>query len=162
MGDSLIPMGKFTRLCTLACVVFAGVAAAQSLTDLPLDLGRYRGRVVVVDFWASWCEPCRRSIPWLNAMKAKYGDDGLVIVGVNVDKERRDAVRFLASTPADFQIVFDPEGRLPARYAVKAMPSSFVFDRNGKLVDTHLGFQTMKREEYEATLRKLVLQRETP
>jgi thiol-disulfide isomerase/thioredoxin len=152
---------KFKHIAAIVCVALASASSAQTLADLTADLSPFRGRVVVVDFWASWCEPCRRSIPWLNAMSAKYGQNGLVVVGVNVDKERRDADHFLANTPADFQIVFDPEGRLPARYAVKAMPSSFVFDRSGKLVATHMGFQSAKRDQYEATLRQLVLEKET-
>jgi cytochrome c biogenesis protein CcmG/thiol:disulfide interchange protein DsbE len=119
-------------------------------------LGRLRGHVVVVDFWASWCAPCRRSIPWLNAMQAKYADRGLVVIGVNVDKERRDAEKFLAETPASFEILFDSQGELPAKYGVSAMPSSYVFDGNGTLIAKHLGFQVSKREDYEEVLRKLV------
>ncbi|HKZ72761.1 MAG TPA: TlpA disulfide reductase family protein [Steroidobacteraceae bacterium] len=133
--------------------LFAGDAlAAEPL----LDLDRVRGRVVVVDFWASWCTPCRRSIPWLNEMQAKYADRGLVIIGVNVDKSRGDAEQFLAAVPARFEIVYDPDGRLPAKFGVAAMPSSYVFDRSGKVVARHLGFQNARRAEYEKVLRELL------
>ena len=109
------------------------VSGASSVGSVPLDLARYRGRVVVVDFWASWCKPCRQSIPWLNEMRARYGDDGLVIVGVNVDALRSDAERFLREVPAEFELVYDPEGALAGLYKLQGMPMSFVFDRNGKL-----------------------------
>lgn len=138
-------------LLTLAAVV-PGSYAAEPL----LDLTKFRGSVVVVDFWASWCAPCRRSFPWLNEMQARYRDQGLVIIGVNVDAERADADKFLAAVPAGFRIVYDPTGKLPEQFGVTAMPSSFVFDRKGELVSRHLGFQNARRGEYEAVLRQLL------
>ena len=74
--------------------------------DPVVDLEEYRGKVVMLDFWASWCVPCRRSFPWMNEMQARYGDDGLVIIGVNLDNERREADAFLVEYPADFTIVY--------------------------------------------------------
>jgi thiol-disulfide isomerase/thioredoxin len=137
----------------LACVpAQPGVVAAAP----PLDLAAYKGRVVVVDFWASWCVPCRRSIPWLNEMRAKYGDRGLVVIGVNVDKDRRDATRFLSEVPAEFELVYDPDGALATQYALEGMPSSFVYSRSGELVARHLGFQNERRPEYEALLGRLL------
>jgi thiol-disulfide isomerase/thioredoxin len=144
------------RIRILLLPVFLVVLSQAAPAQTALDLNRYRGKVVVLDFWASWCVPCRRSIPWLNAMQKKYADQGLVIVGINVDEERKDAERFLAETPSTFEIIYDAAGTLPAQYGVSAMPSSFVFDRKGQLVARHLGFQNAKREEYEATLRKLL------
>jgi len=152
------------RWLMLAMLTFMMAAApvAKPGAKEALDLARYRGQVVLVDFWASWCSPCRSSIPWLNAMQEKYAGQGLVIIGVNVDKERGDAERFLAETPIHFEVVYDPEGRLPARYDVPVMPSSFVFDRSGALVARHAGFLKANRAEYEATLRNLLLARENP
>lgn len=152
------------RILLLALLLFAtgAATAARADADPALDLARYRGRVVLVDFWASWCSPCRSSIPWLNAMQAKYAGQGLVVIGVNVDKERGDALRFLAETPIHFEVVYDPDGRLPAEYGVPVMPSSFVFDRSGALVVRHAGFLNAKRAEYETTLRNLLLARENP
>jgi thiol-disulfide isomerase/thioredoxin len=121
-----------------------------------LDLGAYRGRVVVVDFWASWCAPCRRSIPWLNEMRARYGDRGLVVIGVNVDTDARDAERFMRDVPLDFEVVYDPQGTLAAQYALEGMPSSYVYSRDGELVARHLGFQNAQRAEYEALLARLL------
>ena len=98
-------------------------ASGESVT-----LDQLKGRVVYVDFWASWCGPCRRSFPWMNELQQKYGERGLTIVGVNVDKRRPDAQRFLAQTPATFTIVYDESGKTPAAYAVKGMPSSYLID----------------------------------
>lgn len=142
-----------------ACIVLLGVAlsvnATPTRTAEAFDLAQYRGKVVLVDFWASWCEPCRQSFPWLNEMQARYGDR-LVVVGINVDRERADANRFLAQVPANFRLVFDPAGELAAKYDVMGMPSSYVFDTSGTLIDKHIGFRKALRAEREAQLQKLL------
>jgi cytochrome c biogenesis protein CcmG/thiol:disulfide interchange protein DsbE len=142
----------FLGFALLGAIPGAATAAAAP----SLDLTQHRGRVVIVDFWASWCKPCRQSIPWLNAMRERYGAQGLTIIGVNVDAERRDADRFLNAVPIAFDVVFDPAGDLATQFRVKGMPSSYVFDRNGKLVDTYIGFREATRAEHEAALEKLL------
>jgi thiol-disulfide isomerase/thioredoxin len=141
----------------LALIALAATSVSAANDPVPsLDLAAYKGRVVVVDFWASWCTPCRRSIPWLNQMRARYADRGLVVIGVNVDKDARDAARFMREVPIDFDVVYDPDGTLAAKYAVEGMPSSYVYSRNGELAARHLGFHNSKRTEYEALLGRLL------
>jgi len=137
----------------LGCLTFTALAAD---TADGLDLAHYRGKVVLVDFWASWCEPCRHSFPWLNAMQAKYADRGLVIIGVNVDRERAQADQFLRDVPASFQIVYDPAGRLASQYDLPGMPVSYVIGPNGEMVGRHVGFRNAARAEREAELQKLL------
>jgi thiol-disulfide isomerase/thioredoxin len=135
----------------------AAVACASAMASQPaLDLARYRGQVVVVDFWASWCKPCRESIPWLNQMRARHGGRGLVVLGVNVDAERADADRFLSAIPVEFEVIFDPKGMLATEFGLKAMPSTFVYDRGGKLVSTYYGYREKLRSEHEAELERLL------
>jgi cytochrome c biogenesis protein CcmG/thiol:disulfide interchange protein DsbE len=133
-------------------LVFILAVSTNTTANPDFDLAQYRGKVVVVDFWASWCVPCRRSFPWLNEMHEKYADDGLVIVGVNMDASDTDAQAFLAEFPALFQIINDPDGDLAREYDVIAMPSSYVIDRDGTQVARHLGFKVKRQEEYEALL----------
>lgn len=142
---------RFILLAALACLAPAALAA-----DDPLDLARFRGKVVIIDFWASWCAPCRQSLPWLNEMQAKYRDRGLVVIGVNVDRERAEADRFLEQMPANFQIVYDPDGSLAARYHVPGMPSSYVIGRDGQQAGVHIGFRNGMREQREAELEHLL------
>lgn len=142
---------RWLLLMSLALCALNGSAAGAEL-----DLGRFRGSVVLVDFWASWCAPCRHSFPWLNEMQAKYGEHGLVVIGVNVDRERADAERFLHQTPADFLIVYDPDGSLAARYQVPGMPSSYIFGRDGELIGQHVGFRVRARQEREAELQRFL------
>jgi cytochrome c biogenesis protein CcmG/thiol:disulfide interchange protein DsbE len=120
-----------------------------------LDVSKYAGKVVYVDFWASWCVPCRKSFPWLNALVKKYPDD-LVVVGVNVDHERAAAMKFLEKYHADFPLVFDPDGKVAAAYKLEGMPSAVILGRDGKIVHRHVGFRAEKIPEYEATLRSLI------
>jgi thiol-disulfide isomerase/thioredoxin len=138
----------------LACAEMAH--AAPRVATQALDLSRHRGRVVIVDFWASWCKPCRQSIPWLNAMKTRYGEAGLTIIGVNVDAERRDADRFLRDFPIDFEVMFDPDGEVARHFKVQAMPTSYVIDRSGQIVATHLGFREAKKGEIESAIKALL------
>lgn len=145
----------------IAAVLFGAimvgtVSGATSTAATPLDLARHRGRVVIIDFWASWCKPCRQSVPWLNTMSARYGASGLTIIGVNVDAERGDADRFLRDVPIEFEIVFDPKGDLAKQFKVQAMPTSYVVDRDGNIVATHLGFRDAKKDENEAALKALL------
>lgn len=133
-------------------LAFAPAAMADKAESTSLDLGHYQGKVVVLDFWASWCGPCRRSFPWLNEMHTRYAQDGLVIIGVNLDANRPDADEFLEDYPADFRIYFDPEATLAMEYEVEAMPSSFVIGRDGQVRATHRGFKVKQQAEYEAIL----------
>lgn len=120
--------------------------------DASLDLAQYHGKVVVLDFWASWCVPCRRSFPWLNDMHRKYEEEGLVIVGVNLDIEREEAKQFLQEFPPDFQIYFDESKDVAKEFDVIAMPSSYLIGRDGEVVKRHFGFKVMKQDEYEAAI----------
>jgi DsbE subfamily thiol:disulfide oxidoreductase len=113
-----------------------------------------RGRVVLVDFWASWCVPCRKSFPWLAAMQEKYGPQGLTVVGVNLDKTRPAADAFLAQVPAPFTLAFDPAGKTAAAWGVKGMPSTFLVGRDGTLVYAHVGFDPAKTESFEKRIEE--------
>ncbi len=130
---------------SLAC--FTAVQASETF-----DPGQYAGKVVVLDFWASWCVPCRRSFPWLNAMHEKYAEQGLVIVGINLDMERGDAAKFLEEYPAEFAIVYDEDKELARQFEVVAMPSSYVIGRDGKIAARHMGFKVKQQDAYEALI----------
>lgn len=118
-----------------------------------VSLEALRGKAVYVDFWASWCGPCKRSFPWMADMQRKYGDRGFVVVAVNVDRKREDADRFLASTPAGFAVVFDASGRTPSAWEVKGMPSSYLIDASGRVAFVESGFRDERKDELEARIR---------
>ncbi|MCU6434030.1 TlpA family protein disulfide reductase [Undibacterium sp. Jales W-56] len=117
--------------------------------DGSVKLARYQGKLIYLDFWASWCGPCRQSFPWMNEMQAKYGAQGLQVIGINLDVNAEDARQFLTVTPARFIIAFDPVGATPRSYGVKGMPSSFLIDPEGKILFEHIGFKETDRVHLE-------------
>jgi thiol-disulfide isomerase/thioredoxin len=112
-----------------------------------------RARLTYIDFWASWCGPCRQSFPWLNQMQARYGAKGLRVVGVNLDAKTADAERFLKDVPATFEIAFDPQGGSGRAYALKGMPSAVLLGADGKVIETHQGFRAGDADALEALIR---------
>ena len=122
--------------------------------DQSVKLSNYLGKVVYLDFWASWCVPCRETFPWMNQLQEKYGKDGFEVVAVNIDTKKGDADRFLAQFPAHFTVLFDPKRGVAKTYALKGMPTAFLIDRAGNVVSTHLGFQKDRAGELEAHIAK--------
>jgi len=133
--------------------------ASAVRADTPLDLGGFRGRVVYLDFWASWCGPCRQSFPWMETMKSIYERQGLKIVAVNLDGDRADADKFLKQFHPTFDVRFDPKGELAELYKVQGMPSSVLIDRHGVTRFAHTGFRPVDGETYEAQLRELLAEK---
>jgi len=121
-----------------------------------LDLSAYRGKVVYLDFWASWCTPCRRSFPWLGDLAHEYAQRDLVVIGVNVDQDQQLAEQFLNDTPARFPIIYDPHGDIATAFKVVGMPSAVLIDRVGKVRFQHVGFSEKREEEYDAQVRSLL------
>lgn len=115
----------------------------------PVCLDSLRGRVVVVDFWASWCQPCRRSFPWLDGVQKRYRDRGVVVVAIDLDRTREAADAFLAEHPADVTVAFDPTGRVAEAWHVAGMPSTFLVGRDGALLHAHVGFDERKAADLD-------------
>ena len=140
--------------------VDAGKAAPDfQLPNLKKDgvkLSSYKGKVVYLDFWASWCGPCKKTFPWLNELQKKYGKDGFEVVGVNVDAAKADADSFLATTPAEFTVLLDPEGKVANAYELQGMPSSYLIDRGGKVNLVHRGFKDGEAAELEGKIKALL------
>jgi len=154
------------RAILLACLLGCGDAwaleagapmpplAAPALDDAaqPVSLAATRGDVVYVDFWASWCGPCKISMPVLEAMQQKYGKRGFRVIGVNKDVSVADARRFLRQVPVGFTLVHDGGDKLARAFDVKAMPSGYLVDRRGVVRYVHRGFTS----ESEAALQREV------
>jgi peroxiredoxin len=143
----------FGLLLTMSLCMAAPVHAA-SLESL--DLERFKGKVVLLDFWASWCAPCKASFPWMRHLQDRYSDRDLVVIAVNVDHERSLADRFLQEQHAQFPIVFDPLGRIAERFDVRSMPASFYIDRSGKVRYAHAGFRDDDKADAERELAALI------
>ena len=133
------------------------LALSSTLTHADnLNLDSYKGKVVYVDFWASWCGPCRESFPWMKKMQQQYGKDGLVIIAINVDQDKKLADKFLSEFKPEFNVLFDKDGKLAEDFKVSSMPSSYVLDREGKPRFKHKGFHLDKQSQYETELNSLL------
>lgn len=135
----------------LAAVLIVGFAAPSAWA---LDLEKYRGDVIYLDFWASWCGPCVKSFPWMQAMHEKYAVQGLKIVAVTVDESKADVDAFLKKNPVSFEIVHDPEGKWAAEFGLVGMPTSFIIGRDGKQISRHVSFRNDMAADYEAEIVK--------
>ncbi len=144
------------KLASAALAVNLVLMVATPAYAEGLDLAPYRGKVVYLDFWASWCTPCRRSFPWLAELVRRFGAQDLVVIGINVDQNRDLADRFLTETPAHFPIVYDPQGDLASAYKIVGMPSAVLIDRSGHVRFQHVGFSENRKDEYEAHVHELL------
>ena len=143
-------MHKILIILVIICTTLS--LQAQNSTS-NFKLSDYSNKIVYVDFWASWCIPCRKSFPWMNEMQEKYKDKGLIIIAINMDEDKDDAKKFLKKYPSKFKVIYD-DGTLAEKYKVKGMPYSILFDKNGEITNTHIGFKLKESKDYEQVFIK--------
>jgi thiol-disulfide isomerase/thioredoxin len=148
----LIILISFTPLSLSFAQEIAAPDFAISNAQLPNKLSDLAGQVVYLDFWASWCKPCRQSFPWMNQMQQKYASQGLQIIAINLDTESSLTKDFLDKVPAQIPIIYDPEGNIASDYQLIGMPSSYLIDKTGKIRFSHKGFFTRTKSLYEEEL----------
>ncbi|WP_372862221.1 TlpA family protein disulfide reductase [Spongiibacter sp.] len=134
------------------------LAPLQAESPAQLDSRAYRGQVIYVDFWASWCGPCRLSLPQLNTLYRDFSEKGFAVIAVNVDAHRSEALKFLQRRPVDYPVVYDAKRELPALFGVKGMPTAFLLDRQGRVQHIHEGFRPGDAEQLRAMITQLLAQ----
>lgn len=130
--------------------------ARSVIGDQPVALHALRGKVVLVDFWASWCAPCNAAMPQLEALSKEFPADRFVVVGVNVDAKVEDARRAIERRGVSYPNASDPEGKLPKRFGLETMPTSYLIDRDGVVRVVHRGFRKGDLEKLRGQIRKLL------
>ncbi len=120
------------------------------------DLQKLRGEVVYVDFWASWCPPCVRSFPFMDRLDHDFKDQGLHVIGINLDEELADAETFLDKYPVDFDIAVDADKQCVKDFGVMAMPTSYLIDRKGVIRHIHQGFRAGETEKLRLAIEYLL------
>ena len=152
-------------LISLICISLAGAATVKgpapnftlkSLGGKNLKLSEMTGNVVLINFWASWCAPCREEMPLLNALHKKYQPLGFTVLGVNVEEELDGARRFLKNVPVDFPILLDNTNKVSKQYKVVAMPTTVVVDRDGNMRYLHEGYKPGDEKKYRQMIKKLI------
>jgi thiol-disulfide isomerase/thioredoxin len=135
---------------------FPDLATCKLEGDLP---SLPKDKVILVDFWASWCGPCARSFPTMEELQKTYGAQGLIVIAVNVDEKKADMENFLKAHHVTFSVVRDASQKLVEKTGISSMPSSFLIDKNGKVAFTHSGFHgSDTKKDYEREIQSLLKQ----
>jgi peroxiredoxin len=138
----------------------AGTPAPQFTLDSrsgqPVSLAQYQGQVVMLNFWASWCGPCRQEMPLLDSIYRKYKPMGFTLIGVNVEPDSKAANDWLKQTPVSFPILYDKESKVSKLYDVEGMPSTVIIDRTGKVRVLHRGYKPGDEDQYLDSIRALI------
>ena len=141
--------------------IFPDITLAQKAPEFNLTsnqgnvvLSRLRNNVIYLDFWASWCKPCRKSFTFMNDLHARYAKQGLIVIAINLDENKQDAELFLQKYPASFVIAYDKMGDTPKQYGLTVMPSSWIIDKQGNIIRQDTGF----KEAEQDTIEKIIQQ----
>jgi thiol-disulfide isomerase/thioredoxin len=166
---SSTPTRVLIALSLLATTGRASIAAEEVLGTSPAPafslkdreghvhtFADFKGHVVLVDFWASWCAPCKMSFPALDALHQEFHDAGLEVVAINVDEDAKSAYAFLAGKSPSMTILFDPKGQAPEAFKVEGMPSSFLIDRDGNIRFKQMGFTTQTKADFRREISILI------
>jgi len=122
----------------------------------PLSLADYKGKVVMLNFWASWCVPCKQEMPLLDTIYKKYGKMGFTLIGVNVEPDSKAANAVLEKIPVSFPVVYDTDSKVSQLYQVSGMPSTVIIDRKGQMRMLHRGYKPGDENEYLDSIRALM------
>jgi thiol-disulfide isomerase/thioredoxin len=163
-SSKLIPWLRAGALvATLAVTSLVGASASMapgfvlpSRAGETVSLEKLKGQVVMINFWASWCGPCRTEMPLLDQMYKRYSPLGFTLLGVNVESDSKDAEKLLAAAPVGFPVLFDTENKVSKMYDVNAMPSTVFIDRKGNVRYLHRGYKAGDESEYLNQIRALL------
>lgn len=130
--------------------------SAPSSDGRILSLDQFRGKVVYVDFWASWCVPCQQAMPVLDALYQRYRGQDFVVLGINVDAERKSAQRMLDQLHPAFPVVFDPAGKWPEAFGLRDMPTSYLIDSKGVVRYVQKGYRERDGQKVESAIKAVL------
>ena len=159
----LLALTALTAVATLsaaAATLQTGAAAPafqlNSNTGKPLALADFRGQIVLLNFWASWCGPCRQEMPILEQLNRQYHAKGVTLLGINVEPDSAAAVSWLKATPVTFPILFDTDSKVSNLYEVAGMPNTVIIDRKGQVRYIHRGYSAGAENDYLNQIRALI------
>ncbi|WP_394130770.1 TlpA family protein disulfide reductase [Shewanella maritima] len=159
MNIKTLALLGFILMLPISVIAKPGLSfTLQDRQGEPVTLEQFKGQVVYVDFWSSWCAPCQQAFPWMAKMHDKYQQQGLTIVAINLDVAPELADQFLLDFPSPFTVVYDPDSTVAKAFDLQGMPSSFIFNKQGQLVGRHVGFELKDVDQYEAFLQALLAQ----
>lgn len=163
-----IMIKQLIKICVIAAVLPLNVHAAEinkveapnftlkSYDGSNQKLSEFRGQVVLLNFWASWCGPCRQEMPLLNNLHKKYKKLGFTVMGINVEEDSRKAREIVKDVGIKFPVLFDTENKVSSLFDVSAMPSTVIIDRSGKMRYLHKGYKPGDMKVYKKWVKKLI------
>lgn len=149
----------WAAVCCAATPIVGDIApdvSGEMVQGKAITLSQLKGTVVYLDFWASWCPPCRQSLPWLEALRTRYRSSGFEVLAVNEDSDSVAAKKMVEEVSASFPVIWDREGAIATRYSPPAMPSSFLIDRTGRIHSVFKGFRDGDEQKIEAAIKELI------
>jgi DsbE subfamily thiol:disulfide oxidoreductase len=157
----LIVVFTFSSVMSFSTSVEAKRTQAPDFTLKSRDgknvrLSDLRGQVVLLNFWASWCGPCRQEMPILDDIHKQYSSLGFSVLGVNLDAKSSKAINYLKDTPVTFPVLYDPKGDVSGTYGVQAMPSTVIIDKDGNVRFLHEGYKSGYEDDYRKQIKKLL------
>ncbi|HVC02771.1 MAG TPA: TlpA disulfide reductase family protein [Steroidobacteraceae bacterium] len=161
--------GKIFRACVLAAIAAASTAIAASVDGGPAppftlstpggrqdSLSQFKGQVVMLNFWATWCGPCQQEMPLLDQIYKQYAPAGFTLLGINVDTNEAKVKALLAHKPVSFTVLLDPHNSVAGKYHVEEMPSTIIIDRQGNIRYVHRGYKPGDENGYQDRIRQLI------
>ena len=158
----LLAISLFIALLTTANVTLAGKAEpapvinVKGMDNSDIKISDFKGSVLYVDFWATWCPPCRKSFPWMEEMQQRYSGLGFEVLAISLDNKRSVIDQFLKNVPTSFVIAHDAKGGSAQQFKVKGMPSSYLIDRKGNIRLSRMGFNDRDKGKLEAEIKALI------
>jgi peroxiredoxin len=158
----------FSLILAFTCLTLSTTASAIKIKQVAPDftlasnkganirLKDLRGKVVMINFWATWCAPCRKELPLLNNLYNKYKSKGFVLLGVNIDDKSDLAKKMISELKIDFPVLFDSKQSTSETYDLQAMPSTFILDKNGVIRFSHYGYKSGYEVKYERDVKSLL------
>lgn len=140
----------------LSFLLLSTSVQAEVLNINKFSLDKYKGNVVYLDFWASWCKPCQASFPWMNRINKQYKDQNFKVVTINLDEDTSAMNNFLSKIPADFAVYHDPSGSFAEKFKLEGMPTSYLINKSGQVVKKHIGFYLKNIDAYEQEIEALL------
>lgn len=157
------------KLCVAFIILFSSLSFAAGELSGPapdftlksrdgknVRLADLRGQVVMLNFWASWCGPCRQEMPILDELAKRYGRAGFTLLGVNVEQDSSAGEKYLKETPVNFPILWDPTSEVSKLYHIDAMPSTVMIDRDGNMRYLHRGYKPGYENDYKKQIKELI------
>lgn len=162
--NKLFTTALFCLLAAFQVSTAQGVAIGEEAPDFRAKshegnnerLAEFRGKVVLLNFWATWCGPCRQEMPELEKLQQQYSAQGFTVLGLNIDNQIQDVNAYLKDVPVSFPILFDPKQKISQRYNVSEMPNTVIIDRDGKVRHVHKGYQPGLINKYETEIKALI------